>query len=390
MALQAVRKWIGRSGCGALWLTLLGGPWAATAWAAGEGTAAPAKAATAPTAPTPATLDLSLHSTPADALSAVLARAEKETGLRVVAFGEYHQTNATAKKGAPVSSLRRFSGELFGVLSPRASDIVLETWITDGNCGKQETTAVAKVEKTTERPQNTENELVTLVKQAKSVGVQPHILRLTCDDYKGILADDGQVDFERLLGLLTRLLHKKISGIAAARSRPPAVPASAPAATEAGTSAAAPADPSAAAKGAANGGPTAASPSTPMAPAASTTPAASATAAADPVDAGTGSPAAPAAPVANKLILVYGGGLHNDLQPRAELAAYTFGPKVLEEFQGRYLEIDLYVPEYVERDPNMTKEPWFALYKRRFRPGQTAVIRRQQGSYIIVFPRRRG
>lgn len=312
--------------------------------------------------PTPA-LEHSLHSTPADALNAVLSRAEKETGLRVVAFGEYHQTTATAKKGAPVSSLRRFSGELFGVLSPRASDIVLETWVTDGNCGKQETTAVAKVEKTTERPQNTENELVTLVKQAKASGVQPHILRLGCDDYKSILADDGQVDFEKLLGLLTRLLHKKISAIATARSRPAAVPTA---------SAASPAAPSK--DGGSDAAPTATGPAT--------------------VPAGSAAPAtpqaAPAGPAANKLILVYGGGLHNDLQPRAELAPYTFGPKVLDEQNGRYLEVDLYVPEYIERDPSMLKEPWFALYKKRVRPGQTTVIRRQQGSYIIVFPRRRG
>ncbi len=313
-------------------------------------------------------IELSLHSTPADALTSVLGRAERETGLGVVAFGEYHQTNATAKKGAPVSSLRRFSGELFGVLSPRASDIVLETWITDGNCGKQETTAVAKVEKTTERPQNTENELVTLVKQAKAAGVQPHILRLSCDDYKGILADDGQVDFEKLLGLLTSLLHKKISAIATARSRPAAAPSASPAAVEkAGASSPAPASPP---------------------PAAPTTNPASAVEAA-PAQPPPASPAAPAS-TAGKLILVYGGGLHNDLQPRAELAAYTFGPKVMDEQKGRYLEVDLYVPEYIERDPSMVKEPWFALYKKRVRPGQTAVIRRQQGSYIIVFPRRRG
>jgi hypothetical protein len=280
-----------------------------------------------------------------------------------------------AKKGAPVSSLRRFSGELFGVLSPRASDIVLETWITDGNCGKQETTAVAKVEKTTERPQNTENELVTLVKQAKSVGVQPHILRLSCDDYKGILGDDGQVDFEKLLGLLTSLLHKKISAIAVARSRPPTPAATGPALPAQEGGAASPAPPPVVDAGGGS--------------AASTSPAAS-VATAPPPAATNQPPSATGAAGANKLILVYGGGLHNDLQPRAELAAYTFGPKVLDEFKGRYLEVDLYVPEYVERDPNMVKEPWFALYKKRFRPGQTAVIRRQQGSYIIVFPRRRG
>lgn len=344
-----------------------------------SGLAAPGAAPTTPAAS--ASLELSLHSTPADALSTVLARAERESGLRVVAFGEYHQTNAMAKKGAPVSSLRRFSGELFGVLAPRASDIVLETWVTDGNCGSQETTAVAKVEKTTERPQSTENELVTLVKQAKAAGVQPHILRLSCDDYKSMLAADGQVDFEKLLGLLTTLLHKKIAGIATARSAavnkagsaaekdaaasPPAAPASPPAAPAAKPATATPASTP---TGSAASPPSAAPPAAPPA-----------------------SPATPAVPVAgDRLILVYGGGLHNDLLPRAELAAYTFGPQVRDEQAGRYLEVDLYVPEYIERDPNMNKEPWFQLYKKRVRPGQTVVIRRMQGSYIIVFPRRRG
>jgi hypothetical protein len=233
---------------------------------------------------------------------------------------------------------------------------------------------VAKVEKTTERPQNTENELVTLVKQAKAAGVQPHILRLSCDDYKSMLGADGQVDFEKLLGLLTTLLHKKIAGIATARSAAAnqaggaaekdaaASPAAAPAATAA---------PATAPTGSAASPPGAAPPGAPPAsPATSTT---------------------PVVPVAgDRLILVYGGGLHNDLLPRTELAAYTFGPQVRDEQAGRYLEVDLYVPEYIERDPNMNKEPWFQLYKKRVRPGQTVVIRRMQGSYIIVFPRRRG
>lgn len=329
-------------------------------------------------------LELSLHSTPADALTAVLTRAERESGLRVVAFGEYHQTTAMAKKGAPVSSLRRFSGELFGVLAPRASDIVLETWVTDGNCGSQETTAVAKVEKTTERPQTTENELVTLVKQAKSAGVQPHILRLSCDDYKSMLSTDGQVDFEKLLGLLTTLLHKKISAIATARTasvgKAPPPAAAAPAEKAPTAAAGAPASPS----------PAPAPTATAAAPVAPPPAAAAVAVAAPPPASPTPAAGAGGAPPGDRMILVYGGGLHNDLLPRAELAAYTFGPKVRDEQGGRYLEIDLYVPEYIERDPSMTKEPWFQLYKKRVRPGQTVVIRRLQGSYIIIFPRRRG
>lgn len=256
---------------------------------------------------------LAFYSSLPHALTTILGEAERDGGLRIIAFGEYHQSNAQAKKGAPVPALRRFSGEMFASLAPRSSDLVLETWITDGSCGKQETTAVAKVEKTTDRPPATESDLVTLVKQAKTQGVAPHILKLSCDDYKSILDPKGQVDFEKLLGLLTKLLHDKATGIADRRG-------------VAGES---------------------------------------------------------------KLILMYGGALHNDLLPRPELAPYTFGPSLRDHFKGRYLEVDLYVPEYIERDAHIPKEPWFALYRKRVKPGQTAVIKRAAGSYILVFSRRK-
>src|SRR5206468_3219648 len=48
----------------------------------------------------------------------------------------------------------------------------------------------------------------------------------------------------------------------------------------------------------------------------------------------------------DKTILVYGGALHNDVYPRRELAAFTFAPKIQKAVKGKYLEVDLYVPEY--------------------------------------------
>ncbi len=125
---------------------------------------------------------------------------------RVVAFGEIHPTSTGPK--VP-SSLKRFSDELLDLLRPLASDLLVETWVTEGTCGRSETQVVEKVEKTTERPRSTENELVSLLKRAKAAGVAPHILRVSCADYRSIVADGG-IDFERMLRLLRDLLHRNI------------------------------------------------------------------------------------------------------------------------------------------------------------------------------------
>ena len=58
-----------------------------------------------------------------------------------------------------------------------------------------------------------------------------------------------------------------------------------------------------------------------------------------------------------------------------------------DEVGGRYLEVDLYVPEFVERDKDISKEPWFAVYKKRAKPGKPTLVKRGTGSYIVVFPR---
>ena len=88
---------------------------------------------------------------------------------------------------------------------------------------------------------------------------------------------------------------------------------------------------------------------------------------------------------AAKLIVVYGGALHNDLHPDPALAPFSYGVPAFRETLGRYRELDLYVPEYLERNPAMRDEPWFPLWQRAARPGQIVVIRRSLDSVILVF-----
>ena len=91
----------------------------------------------------------------------------------------------------------------------------------------------------------------------------------------------------------------------------------------------------------------------------------------------------------SRMVLSYGGALHNDLEPSPELAPYSFGPAVSAVVGGRYLEIDLYVPEFIAKNALVTAQPWYPVYRRAYRRGRVTLVRRGESSYVIVFPRMR-
>jgi hypothetical protein len=239
------------------------------------------------------------YDSPAAALRALLARERP----RVVAFGEYHEI-----KGAPkvASALRHFQDELFAEVKPAASDLLVETWVTEGRCGSEEKQVVAKVEETTKRPEATESEIVGLLRHAKEAGLRPHILTLTCAEYAS-LQPEGAIDYQRLLSLVGDKLRQRIFQLLADKK--------------------------------------------------------------------------------TRTVLVYGGALHNDLYPEPLLAAYTFGAAVKKRSRDRYLEVDLYVPEYIEKDERLVAQPFWQAYQALGRTDRTVVVRRGAGSFIVIFPR---
>ena len=94
-------------------------------------------------------------------------------------------------------------------MTAQSSDLVIETWISQGDCGQKEQTVVKEVAKTTARPQNTEDEIVTMVRRAKEAGVVPHALEMSCDVYKAIHTDEG-VDYDKMLTIMTRQLRGRV------------------------------------------------------------------------------------------------------------------------------------------------------------------------------------
>ncbi|MBI5543920.1 MAG: hypothetical protein HY901_08545, partial [Deltaproteobacteria bacterium] len=82
--------------------------------------------------------------TPAKAMSVVL-----ETRPLVLGIGEYHEVEGGPKVK---SALKRFTETLLPLLKGKASDLIAETWVTLGHCGKVEKATTQQIERETERP----------------------------------------------------------------------------------------------------------------------------------------------------------------------------------------------------------------------------------------------
>jgi hypothetical protein len=265
---------------------------------------------------------------PPHAVAYPSASAALEPFLRdaagVVAFGEIHQDRRGPRTR---SSLARFTDDVLPALAARASHLIVETWVTTGACGAVEARVTEDVARTTARPAATETEIVRLLRRAKELGVAPHVLSVSCDEYgflvggaaapvdgAAALADGDAtlVDYDRLLTLTRRHLARAIEQALAL-------------------------------------------------------------------------PRAPVRP----LVLVYGGALHNDLYPDPALAAYAFGQSIYALTRGDYREVDLVVPELAARLPALRAEPWYAVWRRRAPSDPTATwaIVRSPASVVVVFPR---
>jgi hypothetical protein len=262
-----------------------------------EAPAPPAPVRTLDAAPPPPALPpYSVHPTARAALEAMLARAQP----KVLGVGEVHVVTG----GPPVrSALARFTDEL-DVVKGRATDLVVETWVTDGRCGEQEKQATAAVKTDTQRPPEVENELTNLLKRGQELKLRPHVLHMTCAHYQEIGSGEGEVDYDKLLQLIGREL------LATSRK--------------------------ALAKG--------------------------------------------------KLVVVYGGSLHNDRAPNQGVAAYSYGAPLAQELGHGYVELDLYIPELIVGDELMKAEPWYPLTEKAT-AGQVVLVERSEDSYILLLQR---
>lgn len=285
--------------------------WAASAaWllAACQCDSRPAKAVPAtakPAVAAPAGFSHRLFDDEAEALRAVLEAARPAA----IGFGEYHQMNDTS---GTLSAIERFTRRLLPALAGQTSDLVVETWVSLGSCGKAEKQVVAEVEEVSQRPAETENETVRLLRQARALGIQPHILAVQCADYEKVLAADGGLDYLAFLELVGARLGDTAGAIIAKQ---------------------------------------------------------------------------PAAAGLRRMVGIYCGAAHNDVAPLEGFEAVSFAKRVAALVGGRYVEVDLLVPEFVEQSDLARNEAWFSLFERVASPDHVALIELRPDSYLVILRR---
>jgi hypothetical protein len=87
---------------------------------------------------------------------------------------------------------------------------VLELWVADGSCGKQEKQVQKQQAPVTEKQASSNtNEFVVLRDKAVALGLRPHVLRPTCEEYDRITkAGDDAVS--EMLSMITRLTVRTV------------------------------------------------------------------------------------------------------------------------------------------------------------------------------------
>ena len=83
-------------------------------------------------------------------------------------------------------------------------------------------------------------------------------------------------------------------------------------------------------------------------------------------------------------IVVYGGALHNDLYPAEGVAEWSYATAIDATTRGRYIELDLIVPELAEAAETAKQEPWFPLVAGA---KQVRVWKRNERSFVVILPR---
>ncbi len=86
-----------------------------------------------------------------------------------------------------------------------------------------------------------------------------------------------------------------------------------------------------------------------------------------------------------KMVLTYGGALHNDLVPKKDRESWSYAADLDKLAPGKYVELDLVVPEYIKDTEAWQSFAWYPAYDRQKMGGRVVVIDVAPRSYTLVF-----
>jgi len=88
-----------------------------------------------------------------------------------------------------------------------------------------------------------------------------------------------------------------------------------------------------------------------------------------------------------RLVVAYGGAMHNDLAPRPGREAFSFGPELSQAVEGRYVELDLVIPEQIKDTEAWRALPWHGAYSRAQAGSGAYLYSWAPRAYALVFPK---
>ena len=89
---------------------------------------------------------------------------------------------------------------------------------------------------------------------------------------------------------------------------------------------------------------------------------------------------------AERMLLLYGGAVHNDISPRAGRETWSYGPSLNAYTNGRYVELDLIVREYIKDTEVWQSQPWYAHFDRSTHTRQAVLFQPSPRSFVLIFP----
>jgi hypothetical protein len=89
----------------------------------------------------------------------------------------------------------------------------------------------------------------------------------------------------------------------------------------------------------------------------------------------------------SRAVVLYGGALHNDLEPSPARAQWSFGPTLTKKTGGRYVELDLVVPEFVTDSPAWKSLSWVPRFDFGAHGADAALLTPLPRSHVLIFGR---
>jgi hypothetical protein len=91
-----------------------------------------------------------------------------------------------------------------------------------------------------------------------------------------------------------------------------------------------------------------------------------------------------------RFVVAYGGAMHNDSSPRPGREQWSFGPALQQTTGGKYVDVDLIVPEFISDSPAWKSPPWVSTVDANAHSEATTLLSPSAGSFVLIFPRSTG